>query len=148
MNVQQTEHSVCINKRISLWRVDHCRSVFTVCCLHALERKTFELVLYVRESSGYAFSFCKLYVNGYCTWSVSAVQLFRNVRVHVNTIIRIPTSSRITTRAVSACSIMAELKHPHIVSYHDSYYLQEGEFSFICIVQVTPSHQSVYGSTS
>ena len=35
---------------------------------------------------------------------------------------------------------MAELKHPHIVTYHDSYYLQEGEFSYICIVQVSSPH--------
>ena len=32
---------------------------------------------------------------------------------------------------------MAELKHPFIVSYHDQYHLQEGEHSYICIVQVS-----------
>lgn len=53
-----------------------------------------------------------------------------------------------TSRLDICYRIMAELKHPHIVSYLDSYHLQEGEFSYICIVQVRQSGLHVDSSVS
>ena len=39
------------------------------------------------------------------------------------------------------CRILAELRHPHIVTYYDSFFEESSDFIFLCIVQVRARSQ-------